>query len=162
MHLVAILSFVFETVGSSIIFESRSTAELLTDLDSVRLTDMARFLMMYCNQVLTLLQFIKAGRTPDFELHLSAINALMKYYHAHDLSHYARMLPVYIQDMEKLRRDGPDNFARVADLYTVKRTISTFVNLFDDQALEQNIKTLKVNGGIVNITQKDEVSLLTS
>ena len=32
---------------------------------------------------MTLLQFIKTGRTPDFELHdLFSINALMRYYHA--------------------------------------------------------------------------------
>ena len=143
----------------SVYSESRTFEELLKDGDSVRLSETARFLLMYINQVFTILQFIKAGRSANFELHLSSLNGLMRYFRAHDLNHYGRMIPVYIQKMLKLKREDPDLYQKVSDTYTVKRTKSWFNNLFNDQALEQQIKILKQSGGIVGITQMDKALL---
>ena len=44
--------------------------------------------------------FIRAVRTGDWDLHLDALQLLVKYFFAHDMLNYARMIPVYLAEME--------------------------------------------------------------
>ena len=118
------------------------------------LGDMADFLWNYMNQVETLLHLIRATRQGEWELHLGAIEEQVKYYFAHDLYKYARLVPVYLSQMQLLKSNDKEtwNSLKCGDFMVVKSGIP-FTNLFVDQTLEQLIRELKVAGGITGITQ---------
>ena len=79
--------------------------------------------------------------------------------YAHDLFHYARLMPVHLAQMNQLECDDPITWNALKEgNLCVKNTDSPFTALFADQALEQKIKELKGVGHLVGITQ-DEVSL---
>ena len=59
----------------------------------------------YISMVQHLLLFIRAERTGNWKLHLTAINAMLPYFYAMDRVNYSRWLPVYIADMRNLEVD---------------------------------------------------------
>jgi hypothetical protein len=64
---------------------------------------MAQFLRSYMKQVDSLLHLIRASRQGEWELHLGALEENVKYYFAHDLYKYARLVPVYRSQMQRLK-----------------------------------------------------------
>ena len=62
----------------------------------------------YIKFVLVLLGFIRATREGIWDLHLSSLEELCKYFFALDRQKYARMLPLYIADMKALQTSDPD------------------------------------------------------
>ena len=62
----------------------------------------------YGSMVTSLLQFLKAERTGNWELHLSSIAAMLPHFFAMDRQNYARYLPVYLADMQRLEQTHPD------------------------------------------------------
>ena len=54
-------------------------------------------------QVESLLHLIQASRQGEWELHLGAVEDQVKYYFAHDLYKYARLVPVYLAQMQLLK-----------------------------------------------------------
>ena len=56
--------------------------------------------------VMEMMNFVRAVRTGDWALHLEALQAFTKYYFAHDMLTYARMIPVYLAEMGKLKETG--------------------------------------------------------
>jgi hypothetical protein len=64
---------------------------------------MAQFLWSYMKQVDSLLHLIRASRQGEWELHLGALEENVKYYFAHDLYKYARLVPVYRSQMQRLK-----------------------------------------------------------
>ena len=69
----------------------------------------------YCVMVTTLLQFLKADRTGNWKLHLSSTAAMLPQFFAMDRQHYARYLPVYLADMQKLELTHPDVYKEFAE-----------------------------------------------
>ena len=120
---------------------------------------LAKFLANYMKQVQCLLHIISACRQGDWEGYLAALDEQIKYFFAHDLFHYARLMPVHLAQMNQLETQDPTTWKALKEGNNcVKKTDSPFTALFADQALEQKIKELKGVGGLVGITQ-DEVSL---
>lgn len=90
---------IFEEVHS--IFIDQFHATLNQDLG-----EMAQFLRSYIKQVECLLHLIRACRQGEWELHLEALEEQVKYYFAHDLYKYARLVPIYLAQMQLLKTPG--------------------------------------------------------
>ena len=138
---------VFEEVSA--IFLKLFQSSLEQDLG-----EMAQFLRSYMKQVESLLHLIRASRQGEWELHLGALEENVKYYFAHDLYKYARLVPVYLAQMQRLKDTDQETWKALecGDFMVTKSGIP-FTNLFVDQTLEQLIRELKVAGGITGITQ---------
>ena len=115
----------------------------------------ATFLCSYMKQIMNLLTFIRATREGDFNLHLRSLDDNIKYFFAHDLYKYARLSPYYLADMQKLKEEDPYawNLLESGEIFSVTKSEIPFCGLGVDQGLEQEIRALKVVGGIVGITQ---------
>ena len=61
----------------------------------------------YGYMVKLLLQFVKAERTGNWQLHLSCVAAMTPYFYAMDRPNYARWLPIYLTDMKQLENKHP-------------------------------------------------------
>jgi hypothetical protein len=61
----------------------------------------------YISMVSILLQFIKAERTGNWNLHLSSTAEMLPYFYAMDRVNYAKWLPVYLADMQSLQEHHP-------------------------------------------------------
>ena len=77
-----------------------------------------------------------------------------KYFFAHDLLNYARMIPLYLAEMEKLPDSDPEIYQEFLDGNWVvnKNQDVAFCALSADHALEQINRSIKVSGGLVGIT----------
>jgi hypothetical protein len=83
----------------------------------------------------------------------------IKYFFAHDLLKYARMMPVHLAQMNALEQDDPATWeALQSGDFVVAISEIPFTQLFTDQTLEHEIKMLQYHGGIVVLSQ-DEAAL---
>ena len=55
-----------------------------------------KFVWRYMQMVLLIYNFIHATRDGLWELHLSSLDGLCKYFFAHDKQKYARLVPLYL------------------------------------------------------------------
>ena len=60
----------------------------------------------YLQMITEVLQYIRAVRTGNWHLHIQSTEKFIKYFFAHDMLNYARMMQVYLSDIEKLRLRG--------------------------------------------------------
>ncbi|KAK3700422.1 hypothetical protein QZH41_004482 [Actinostola sp. cb2023] len=110
----------------------------------------------YGTMVDILLQFIKAERTGDWNLHLAATANMLPYFFAMDRQNYARWMPVYLAEMNQLHDKHPEVHQQFVDgNHAVSRSDNQpFSQVWTDMALEQSINAdSKSIGGIVGITQ---------
>lgn len=52
--------------------------------------------------------FLRATREGNWKLHLESLKALYKYFFVHDRINYARMVPLYLAQMERLESSDRD------------------------------------------------------
>ena len=109
----------------------------------------------YGHMVKLLLQFVKAERAGNWEMHLLCVSAMLPYFYAMDRPNYARWLPVYLMDMRQLATKHPDvHHEFVNGNHAVSRSSNPFAQVWTDMALEQSINTdSKSKGGIIGISQ---------
>ena len=83
----------------------------------------------------------------DWNGYLAAVENMTKYFFARDLLNYARLMPVFLAQMNDLERNDPNtwNDLDTGD-FVVPKSITPFTALYTDQALEQEIKKLKRHG----------------
>ena len=55
-----------------------------------------------------MITFIRAVRTGDWDLHLEALRLFLKNFFAHDMFNFARMIPVYLAEMEIVKGTDPE------------------------------------------------------
>lgn len=115
------------------------------------------FWVEYIDMVLVLLQFIKAERTGNWKLHLSATAAMIPHFYSMDRVNYARWLPVYISDMNMLESNHPDVYREfISGNHGVSRSKQPFAQVWTDMALEQSINLdSKSKAGTVGIRTKE-------
>ena len=108
----------------------------------------------YMRMVMEMLQFIRAVRTGDWKLHLQALQVFTKYFFAHDRLNYARMMPLYLAEMDSLSTTDPDVYAEfLSGNWIVNKNSSIpFCALGADHGLEHVNRSMKVSGGLVGIT----------
>lgn len=63
---------------------------------------LSQVMNQYMEMVMNMLQFIRSVRTGNWDMHLLSMKTFVKYYFAHDKLNYARMIPVYLADMQAL------------------------------------------------------------
>ena len=112
----------------------------------------------YIEMVLLLLQFIKAERTGNWKLHLSATAAMIPHFLSMDRVNYARWLPVYLSDMNSLQENHPYVHQEFMDgNHSVSRSKQPFAQVWPDMAQEQSINLdSKSKGGIVGLSTKED------
>eukprot|EP00795_Rhopilema_esculentum_P017661 gene17661-9309_t len=118
-------------------------------------SSMQKFLLSYLHQIGSLLRLIRASRQGDLTLYMVALEEQVKYYFAHDLYKYARLVPYHLAELQQLKDEDRQTWATLGDNFSVIRSGIPFTNLFVDQTLEQQIRGLKVAGGITGITQNE-------
>ena len=109
---------------------------------------MFRFWSTVLDLQLTLLAFVRAIRTSDFELYVQALSQLAPWFFALDHVHYARWVSVHIRDMSNLQKQCPDvheHFMRGA--FTSNKT----GNLYS--AIDLDHAHVKGDGGAIGLTE---------
>ena len=122
-----------------------------------KLKDNTKFLRSYMKQIENLLKFIRASREPNFLLHLSSLHTNVRYFFAHDLYKYARLTPYYLADVADLKLKDPETWSAVktGEIFSVFKSDIPFFGSAVDQGLKQEIRNLKIAGGVVGITQNE-------
>ena len=112
----------------------------------------------YIAMVMILLQFIKAERTGNWNLHLSSTAAMIPHFFAMDRTNYARWMPIYLADMHMLEERHPKVFHEfTAGNHSISRSQQPFAQVWTDMALEQSINLdSKSKGGIVGISRRED------
>ena len=102
-----------------------------------------------------LLQFVKAERTGNWELHLSSVSVMVPHFFAMDRPNYARWLPLNIMGMRQLATKHPEGHQEfVNDYHTVSRSGKPFAQVWTDMALEQTTNAdSKSKERIIGISQ---------
>ena len=115
---------------------------------------MTKSMVNYIRHVDTLLQFIKASRLKDWELHLKAGEKLTGLFFAMDRLKYKRLWPRYISDMQALEKEDPKIWnAFIEGDFAVTKTDIPFVSIGPDHACEQENREIKQDRGLSGITQ---------
>ena len=108
----------------------------------------------YMKMVMEMLQFLRSVKSGDWCLHLTATQAFVKYFFAHDMLNYARMMPVYLSEMALLPQSNPDiNREFTRGNWVVNKTHVPFCAIGADHALEHVNGSMKVSRGLIGITQ---------
>lgn len=108
----------------------------------------------YMRMVTEMMSFIRAVRTGDWALHLEALELFTKYFFAHDRLNYARMIPVYLAEMQMLHASDPEIYEefKQGNWVVNKNSCVPFCTIGADNALEHVNRSMKVTGGLVGIT----------
>ena len=112
-------------------------------------------LRQYMQMVMVMLVFIRSVRSGDWKLHLQALEDFCKHFFAMDKLVYARMIPLYLADMELLRESDKDIYEEFLQGNWVvnKNRQVPFCAIGADHALEHVNRSMKVPGGLIGITQ---------
>ena len=90
--------------------------------------------------------FIRASRQRDRNLHLQSLKALAKYFFAHDRLSYARNVPLYLAQMNRLEIDDPDiHHEFMQGNFCVNKNEILFYAIGPDHAIN---KVMKIRGGL--------------
>ena len=115
---------------------------------------LGKALICYMQMVLEMMMYIRAVRTGNWRLHLHATEAFIKYFFAHDKLNYARLMPLYLAEMNCLEESDPEIWEEfIQGNWVVNKNTVPFCAIGADHALEQVNRMMKVGGGIVGITQ---------
>ena len=113
------------------------------------------FWSSYIDIVELLLLFVRATRDGIWDLHVSALKSMLAWYFAYDRINYARYLPAYITEMEKLPVTHESiHQAFVSGEFVVQRQNNYgFSQIACDQLIEQTLnRDSKTKGGLTGIT----------
>ncbi|KXJ12360.1 hypothetical protein AC249_AIPGENE6741 [Exaiptasia diaphana] len=164
-HLVQASTMLIETCSTNIEELSKAHKEMSDTINALDITSkMANFdkskkplficMRQYMQMILEMLLFIRAVRTANWDLHLKALETFTKYFFAHDKLNYARMIPLYLAEMESLKTSDQellDEFKQ-SNWVVNKNPEVPFCAIGGDHALEHINRSMKVSGGLVGIT----------
>ena len=96
--------------------------------------------MRQCMQMLMeMLMFIRSVRTADWNLLVVSVQKFTKHFFALDKRSYARLMPLYLADMELLRQSDPNSLLRVVN----KNRCVAFCAVGADYALEHINRSMR-------------------
>ncbi len=104
-----------------------------------------------------LMTFVRSHREGNYDLYVESLQSLGELFFACDHIHYARWVPIHVEDMKRLPRSLLDEFRD--GRFAVRRSKKRFSAIAIDQGHEQLNKELKESGGIIGLTQ-DPASLM--
>lgn len=97
-----------------------------------------------------LLDFIRAERESNWDLHLEAFAAISPRLTVYDHNNYARWGPVYLTEIKSLEKTAPVIYMEFkAGNFVIKRSSNYFYQVPPDQATEWINKICKFSGGII-------------
>ena len=97
--------------------------------------------------------YIQSVQTEDWKLHLKSTEMVSKYFFAHSMHNYAKLMSLYLADMDTLCRSDPAIWKEFMDgNWVVNKSKLPFCALGADHALEQVNRSMKVSGGLIGIT----------
>ena len=118
--------------------------------------EMAKFMDKYLIQFEALLEIVYTCRTVNLEGYVESLANQIKYFFARALPNYSRLTPVHVAELNNLKQTDPDTWAALeAGDFVAVHSAVPFMNLFNDQSLEQQIKILKEYGSITGATQDE-------
>ena len=80
---------------------------------------------------------VGACRSGDWQSYLAALENIIKYFFAHDLLKYSRLMPVHLAQMNALEKDDHVQWeALKSGDFAVAKSEVPFTRLFTDQTLE--------------------------
>ena len=114
------------------------------------------FWSSYISMVQLLLQFVRATREGNWELHLATVRDMIPWMFAYDRLNYAKYMSVYWLQMQQLETSHPQAYqAFMNGEFSVQRSSQSFSKTAVDQTIEQTInKDTKTKGGIVGFSLK--------
>lgn len=115
-------------------------------------SNQAKSYVNYMKMFENLLLFIRSLRDNSWRLPLSSLNDFIKYFFVHDQLNYARLTPIYIATMLQLEHKDTESWEYLSDNFSINKNGIPFTCIGSEHALEQNNKLMKINGGIVGIT----------
>ena len=123
--------------------------------DSNRKSHMFAFWNEYIAMVLLLLQFLKAEKTCNWDLHIAATSQMIPYFFAMDRHNSSKWLPVYLADMTALSFKHPLVYkVFLYENHSVSRSQHSFSKVSKDLALEQSVnRDSKSKGRIIGNSQ---------
>ena len=102
------------------------------------------------------LVFLHVSRSKNWSLHLHATEELYYDIRSMDRTKYARLIPVYLAEMQDLQRTDPviwEAFSRGE--FSVQKTPIPYTALGMDHAGEQVNKTIKIEGGLTGVSRNE-------
>lgn len=107
-----------------------------------------------------LFMLVRSLREGDFHMFVRSLEDIAPWMFALDHVHYARWLPVFINDLKLLPVKHPSIYEEFLEgKFVFQKTNRAFSCLPEDQAHEQNNKIVKIDGGAIGILQ-DPAALL--
>ena len=97
--------------------------------------------------------YIRSLREGNFSLYIDTLNQLVPWFFALDHVHYARWLPIHIQDMVALKTMHPSVYKFKKGNFVVQQSVHSFSCMALDQSHEQLNKCIKGDGGVVGLTE---------
>ena len=125
-------------------------------------TPLAKFWQSYIDLVQLLLNFTRATRTGNWNLHLATLKAFLPWFFAYDRLNYARYASVYYCEMVRLERTHPEAYGafQEGDFVVQRLQGSKFAQVAVDQTIEQTVnRDSKTSGGIVGFSTKPGATL---
>ena len=112
----------------------------------------ARFYCNYMDLFEVILLFIRTSREQSWEIHLQSLNLLFSYCFACDILNYARMTPVYLEQIYELK-EKDEKILAVLDAggFSVNKSVIPFTAIGSDHGNEQANRALNVIGRIKGI-----------
>ena len=115
-----------------------------------------KFWSTYLEMVELLLDFIRANRDGNWQLHLDTFAAMLPWMTVYDHVNYARWGPVYLADMKALPHTAPEVYQEfLMGNFVVKRSRHRFNQVPVDQATEWINRLCKISNGIIGITRNE-------
>ena len=100
-------------------------------------------------------------RERNFQLHIMALHALMKWYFLFDHFNYSRWLTVHLFDLVNLQKKHPGIYYHFCKgFFSFNKTSSQFSAMALDQIHEQNNELIKGAGGATCLLNREEESSL--
>ena len=112
---------------------------------------MAVFCQNFLDMTETLLDYVKSFRTVHWELHLQAMEGMLKWFHAYDNTNYARHFTYSWATQQKLAQKRPEIYLEFCKgNFSERRSQGKFNKLPPDQVIERTInKEQKCHDGII-------------
>ena len=137
--------------------ESKEFEKVIDDFEKKN-SQNAQFQMLktYMNMIQRMLIFLHASRSKNWLMHLYATEELYCDIRSMDRTKYARLLPVYLAEMQDLKRTDKviwEAFSKGE--FSVQKTPIPYTALGMDHAGEQVNKIIKISGGLIGVSRNE-------
>ena len=140
----------------------RISAEINKEKESLSNCRTAQLWFQYMHMVQILCKFIKAERTGNWSLHLSALQEMLPYLAASGHNLHTKSAYVYIQKMSNLEKDHPTVYKQFQNgHHVIRRSDRYWSGLSTDLIIEQVLmRSIKSRGGLTRGRGMDEIQRL--